>query len=788
MPQFDIENICTSDMPILPMRNMVLFPNVTVPVTVQRDKTLQLIKEAYSNKTAIGVVSQKDAQVEDPTLDDLQRVGVVAFVAKILELPDNTINVILQGTPVKFHIEALTAVAPYLRANVSLIDEQLPLVDDKEFVMLVGSIQEILQKILKNLGDEGKEIFFAVRNIDNPIQLINFVCANFPLDEDCKQELLEANEIKMRAFRLYRELRKHAQMVEIQLEIQKKTHEDLSQQQREHFLHQQIHTIQEELGDSSELEFDELRQRATKKKWSEETAKIFEKELRKLERFNPSSPEYSTQYNYLDTLLNLPWGEYSKTEFNFSKVEKQLNKDHFGLEKVKDRILEHLAVMKLRTDMGSPIICLVGPPGVGKTSLGRSIAEAMGRGYVRISLGGLHDEAEIRGHRRTYIGAMPGRILQGIIKAKASNPVFVLDEIDKMGGDYKGDPASALLEVLDPEQNSKFHDNFVDLDFDLSKVFFIATANSLQTLPRPLLDRLEIIEVSGYIEEEKVEIARKHLIPKQLKENGFSKSDISFHKEGIVKIIDAYTRESGVRQLEKCIAKILRRTARKMVSGQDYAKVIKAAQVTEYLGVEHSQHDLYEGNEFAGVVTGLAWTSVGGEILFIESSIDKCKGGEKLTLTGNLGNVMKESATIALQYIKANCETHGLNPEMFEQYHLHIHVPEGATPKDGPSAGVTMVTSLISTLTQRKVRSRLAMTGEITLRGKVLPVGGIKEKILAAKRAGIREIILCEDNKRDIEDINEIYLKGLTFHYVHTIKDVIDYALLDERVSNAIDL
>ena len=579
---------------------------------------------------------------------------------------------------------------------------------------------------------------------------------------------------------------KEAQFLELKADIQSKTREDLSQQQREHFLQQQIRTIQDELG-TSEDEIAELEARAQKKKWSEETAKAFHKELRKLERINPQSPDFNVQYSYLDTLLNLPWNVFTVDKFNLKTVENKLNHDHYGLDKVKDRILEHLSVLKLRGDMKSPIICLYGPPGVGKTSLGKSVADALGRKYARVSLGGLHDEAEIRGHRRTYIGAMPGRIIDALRKCESSNPVFVLDEIDKLGKDFKGDPSSALLEVLDPEQNSHFHDNYIDMDYDLSKILFIATANSLQTLSQPLLDRMEIIEINGYIMEEKVEIAKKHLIPKQLEEHGFQPKEIDFNKAAITKIIESYTRESGVRQLDKKIAKVLRRCARLKATDSEVPKTITLNHLTEVLGAAEYSKDHYEGNDFAGVVTGLAWTAVGGEILFVESSLSRGKG-EKLTLTGNLGDVMKESAVIAMQYLKSHSSLFGIDYELFDKYNVHIHVPEGAIPKDGPSAGVTMVTSLASSFTQRKVRPNLAMTGEITLRGKVLPVGGIKEKILAAKRAGITDIILCQENKKDIDEIKDIYLKGLTFHYVSTIKDVIDIALLPDKVKDAIEL
>lgn len=778
--------IDVNGIPILALRNMVLFPGITLPVAVGRSKSLNLIQEAQKNKSKIGVVCQVNGKTEDPGFEDLYHYGVVADIIKIFELPDNTTNVLLQGRS-SFELKAITSQEPYLKGMVELSDDIEPEEDDKEFDALMMGLRELTFDILKNMGDGAKELAFAIRNIDNPIYLINFLAVNCPIEPSVKQELLEERIVKQRAYKLYSILSKQAQLLAIKADIQSKTREDLSQQQREHFLQQQIRTIQDELGNTADDDIEELQKRASEKHWDEETGKAFEKELRKLERINPQSPDFSVQYAYLDTLLNLPWNEYTTDNFNLKKVEAKLNKDHYGLEKVKDRILEHLAVLKLRGDMKAPIICLYGPPGVGKTSLGKSVADALNRKYVRISLGGLHDEAEIRGHRRTYIGAMPGRIIQGLIKSESANPVFVLDEIDKLGQDFKGDPSSALLEVLDPEQNNHFHDNYVDLDFDLSKILFIATANSLAELSQPLLDRMEVIEINGYIQEEKIEIARKHLIPKQLQEHGFAPKEIDFPKATIAKMIDAYTRESGVRQLDKTIAKILRRVARLKASNEEFPTTINVEQLKELLGPEEYFRDKYEGNEFAGVVTGLAWTAVGGEILFVESSISKGKG-EKLTLTGNLGDVMKESAVIALQYLKAHSSLFGIDYELFDKYNIHIHVPEGAIPKDGPSAGVTMVTSLVSTFTQRKVRPNLAMTGEITLRGKVLPVGGIKEKILAAKRAGIVDVVLCKENKKDVDEIKEAYLKGLNFHYVSTIKEVIDIAILPEKIDNALEL
>lgn len=780
-----IQSLDGQDIPILALRNMVLFPGVTLPIAVGRKKSMNLISEIQQSNKPIGVVCQRNSKIEDPAHKDLYEVGVVADVVKVLELGDGSTNVILQGHA-PFHLDEITETSPYLRGKISLLEEVFPIENDKEFDIITMSLKELTINILRNLTEGGGEMAFAIKNIDNPVYLINFLATNIPFDPAEKQKLLQEPSIKERAYKLYSILSREAQLLELKADIQSKTREDLSQQQREHFLQQQIRTIQDELG-ATDDEIAELETRAKKKKWSKETAKAFAKELKKLERINPQSPDYNVQYSYLDTLLTLPWNVFTTDKFNLKTVENKLNHDHYGLDKVKDRILEHLSVLKLRGDMKSPIICLYGPPGVGKTSLGKSVADALGRKYARVSLGGLHDEAEIRGHRRTYIGAMPGRIIEALRKCESSNPVFVLDEIDKIGKDFKGDPSSALLEVLDPEQNCHFHDNYIDMDYDLSKILFIATANSLQGLSQPLLDRMEIIEITGYIMEEKVEIAKKHLIPKQLNENGFNAKEIDFNKTAIAKIIESYTRESGVRELDKKIAKVLRRIARLKASEAEYPKTITVNNLKDFLGTEEYTKDHYEGNEFAGVVTGLAWTAVGGEILFVESSLSKGKG-EKLTLTGNLGDVMKESAVIAMQYLKSHSSLFGIDYELFDKYNVHIHVPEGAIPKDGPSAGVTMVTSLASSFTQRKVRKNLAMTGEITLRGKVLPVGGIKEKILAAKRAGISDIILCHENKKDIDEIKEIYLKGLTFHYVKTIKDVIDFALLPENVDNALEL
>ena len=781
------KQINEKDCAILTLRNMVLFPGVTMPVAVGRNASLRLIDDARKTNSLIGVVCQKSAEVEVPSKYDIYHIGVIAEIVNVLELPDNSTNVILHGK-VAFHLDEITQMAPYIKGSISYIEQEMPPKDDNEFAALSSSISELTIDMFQKMGDNGKEMSYAIKNIKESDYLINFLACNSPFEPDVKMKFLTENSVKTRAYLLYKELTKESQLLDLKAAIQSRTREELTQQQRDHFLQQQIRTIQDELGINEFSDIDKFESRAKKMKWSKEVKEQFQKELAKLERLNPQSPDYSVQYTYLDQILNLPWNVFTRDSFNLAKVEKKLNHDHYGLENVKDRILEHLSVLKLRGDMKSPIICLYGPPGVGKTSLGRSVADALNRKYARISLGGLHDEAEIRGHRRTYIGAMPGRIIQALIRCKSSNPVFVLDEIDKIGNDFKGDPASALLEVLDPEQNSHFHDNYIDIDYDLSNVLFIATANSLSTISQPLLDRMEVIDISGYIQEEKVEIARKHLLPKQLQENGFEKSEISFTKQALAKIIDSYTRESGVRELDKKIAKVLRKIARiKATAEKPVPTTVNLDNLREYLGPEDYSRDRYEGNEFAGVVTGLAWTAVGGEILFVESSLSKGKG-EKLTLTGNLGDVMKESAVIAMQYLKSHSQMLGIDYELFDKYNVHIHVPEGAIPKDGPSAGITMVTSLASSFTQRKVRDHLAMTGEITLRGKVLPVGGIKEKILAAKRAGITDIILCKENKKDIDEIKETYLSGLKFHFVDTVKEVLDIALLPDKVKDAIEL
>lgn len=770
-------------LPILPLRNMVLFPGIAMPVIIGRTKSMRLIKEAVSNKRLIGVVCQREMNVEEPGLEDLYNVGVVADVVRVLEMPDGTTTVILQGKA-RFELDSLVETEPYLRGKVTLLEDSLPDRKDREFEALTSTIRDLTIKMLNAVSEPPRDLIFSIKNNKNILYLINFSCSNIPSGAAEKQELLLIGDLKERAYRLLFILNREYQLIELKASIQMKTHEDINQQQKEYFLQQQIKAIQEELGGNiNELEIKELREKAAKKKWPQAVAEIFEKEVRKLERLHPQSPDFSIQTQYVQTIVGLPWNEYSKDNFNLNHAQKVLDRDHYGLEKVKERIIEHLAVLKLKGDMKSPIICLYGPPGVGKTSLGRSIAEALNRKYVRVSLGGLHDEAEIRGHRRTYIGAMTGRIIQNLQKAGTSNPVFVLDEIDKITSDFKGDPASALLEVLDPEQNNTFHDNYLDIDYDLSKVMFVATANNLNTISQPLLDRMELIDVSGYILEEKVEIAARHLVPKQLEAHGIPKGKVKFPKKTLQRIVECYTRESGVRELDKKIAKVMRKLARKIASEQEVPAQIKPDDVEEYLGAVEYTRDKYQGNEYAGVVTGLAWTAVGGEILFVESSLSKGKGS-KLTLIGNLGDVMKESAMLALQYIHSHAALFNIDEEMFENWNVHVHVPEGAIPKDGPSAGITMVTSLVSAFTQRKVKVNLAMTGEITLRGKVLPVGGIKEKILAAKRAGITEVILCKENRKDINEIKEDYLKGLTFHYVDDIHEVLDIALLDEKVKN----
>lgn len=773
-------------LPILPLRNMVLFPGVAMPVIIGRPKSMRLIKEMAPMKGLIGVVCQKEIETEDPGIHDLYNVGVIAEIVRVLEMPDGSTTVIIQGKK-RFRLKELTETTPYLVGRVSVIEDKRPKAGDREFEALVSTIKDLTIRLLSvGQNEPSKDLVFSIKNNQNVLYMINFSCCNVPRSASEKQQLLLIDELKERAYRLLFILNRESQLMELKASIQMKTQEDINQQQKEYFLQQQIKTIQEELGGNiNDLEIKELREKGKAKKWSAEVAATFDKELRKLERLHPQSPDYSIQSQYVQNIVNLPWNEYSKDNFSLHNAERVLNRDHYGLEKVKERIIEHLAVLKLKGDMKSPIICLYGPPGVGKTSLGKSIAEALHRKYVRISLGGLHDEAEIRGHRRTYIGAMSGRIIQNIQKAGTSNPVFILDEIDKINADFKGDPSSALLEVLDPEQNNAFHDNYLDIDYDLSKVMFIATANNLNTISQPLLDRMELIEVSGYIMEEKVEIAAKHLVPKQMEAHGLEKGSVKFPKKTLQAIVESYTRESGVRELDKKIAKIVRKLARRLASDEELPKSVKVDDLYDLLGAVEYTRDKYQGNEYAGVVTGLAWTAVGGEILFVETSLSKGKGA-KLTLTGNLGDVMKESAILALEYIKSHASQFNINEDLFENWNVHIHVPEGAIPKDGPSAGITMVTSLVSAFTQRKVKKSLAMTGEITLRGKVLPVGGIKEKILAAKRAGITELILCKENEKDINEIKSDYLKGLVFHYVDDIKQVVDIALLDEKVDDPI--
>jgi ATP-dependent Lon protease len=760
-----------------------LFIQVYCSVAVARPKSLKLIRHAHENDGLIGVCTQIDKNDEDPNVSQLYQMGTVAQVVRILEMPDNSTTVILEGKK-RFRLGDQVAVRPFLKAKVFPIpNAKMPEITDGVFPALISSIKDLATNIINNSGMLPPETAFAIRNIESPEFLINYACANFGFSVSDKVRLLEIDDLMERGYQLLELLNKESQLLELKMSIQNKAREGIDQQQREYFLQQQMKTIQNELGGSSpEQDVEEFRTRASKKKWNAATAKVFDKELKKLERTSQHSPDYSIQLNYIETMLELPWNEYSNDNFNLKNAKKVLDADHFGLETVKDRILEHLAVLKLKGDMKSPIICLYGPPGVGKTSLGKSIARALNRKYVRVSLGGLHDEAEIRGHRRTYIGAMPGRIMQNIQKAETANPVFVLDEIDKVTADYKGDPSSALLEVLDPEQNTAFHDNFLDVDFDLSKVMFVATANNLNSIPRPLLDRMELIEVSGYTQEEKIEIARRHLVTKELENHGLKKDQGIISKQVMQQLIDSYTRESGVRELNRQIASLMRKIARLVASDEEYNPEISTDDLKKYLGAARYSSDKYQGNEYAGVVTGLAWTQVGGEILFVESSLSKSKA-PKLTLTGNLGDVMKESAVIALEYIKSHAEKLNIDPLIFDEWNVHVHVPEGAIPKDGPSAGITMVTALSSAFTKRKVRRNLAMTGEITLRGKVLPVGGIKEKILAAKRAGITDIILCVENRKDIEEIKPTYLKGFNFHYVSDIMEVLDIALLKETVN-----
>ncbi|WP_159301707.1 endopeptidase La [Maribacter litoralis] len=773
-------------LPILPLRNTVLFPGVVIPITAGRDKSIHLIKDANNGSKVIGVVSQKDEETENPDVKDINTLGTVAKILRVLQMPDGNTTVIIQGKK-RFEIAEVLTKKPYITATVRETEEVRPEKNDKEFLAIIESIKELALKIIRDNPNIPSEASFAIKNIQSNSFLINFVSSNLNLDVKAKQDLLEIGSLQERALATLKYMNVEMQKLELKNDIQSKVRNDLDQQQREYFLHQQMKTIQEELGGVSyDEELEEMKEKSKKKKWGKKEKEHFEKELSKMKRMNPQVAEYSIQRNYLDLLLDLPWKEYSKDKFDLKRAERILDRDHYGLEDVKKRIIEYLAVLKLRNDMKSPILCLYGPPGVGKTSLGKSIAEALGREYVRMSLGGLRDEAEIRGHRKTYIGAMPGRIIQSLKKAGKSNPVFILDEIDKLSNSNQGDPSSAMLEVLDPEQNSDFHDNFLELGYDLSKVMFVATANNLGSIQPALRDRMEIIHVSGYTIEEKVEIAKKHLLPKQLTEHGLDASHLKIGKPQLEKIVEGYTRESGVRSLEKQIAKMVRYAAKSIATEEEYDVKVSNEDIIEVLGSPKLQRDKYENNEVAGVVTGLAWTSVGGDILFIESILSKGKG--TMSITGNLGKVMKESATIAMEYIKSNADRFGIDASVFEKYNVHIHVPEGATPKDGPSAGITMLTSLVSLFTQKRIKKSLAMTGEITLRGKVLPVGGIKEKILAAKRAKIKEIILCADNERDIKEIKESYLKGLTFHYVKEMSEVIDIAITDVKVKNAKEL
>ena len=779
------KELLPKSLPILPLKNTVMFPGVVIPITASRDKSIKLIKESNTNSKLIGVVSQKDSTVQNPGLDDIQSTGTVAKILRVLQMPDGNVTIIIQGKK-RFSIEKVLSEEPYITAEVIEIREVKPSLDNKEFTATIDSIKDIALRIIEENPNIPSEASFAIKNIQSDSFLVNFVSSNMNLSVQEKYEILKTSDLQKRALMCLKQMNIELQRLSLKNEVQSKVRSDLDQQQREYFLHQQLKTIQEELGGVSyDEEINEMRIKATNKKLSKEIDNHFKKELSKLQRMNPQVAEYSIQRNYLDIYLELPWNEYSKDNFDLKRAQKILDRDHYGLKDVKKRIIEHIAVLKLRNDMKSPILCLNGPPGVGKTSLGKSVAEALGREYVRISLGGLRDESEIRGHRKTYIGAMPGRIIQSLKKAKTANPVFVLDEIDKLSVGNQGDPSSAMLEVLDPEQNTSFYDNFIESGFDLSKVMFIATSNNIANVQPALRDRMEIVQVSGYTIEEKYQIAKKHLIPKQIKEHGLKRNITKINKFSLIKIIEGYTRESGVRGLEKQIAKIIRNIAKSLAMEENFSLNISSEDVNKILGVSISK-DKYENNDIAGVVTGLAWTQFGGDILFIESALSRGKGN--LTITGNLGKVMKESATIALEYIKSNANRLSIDTNIFSKYNIHIHVPEGATPKDGPSAGITMLTSLVSLFTQKRVKSKLAMTGEITLRGKVLPVGGIKEKILAAKRAKITEIILCQENRKNIEEIDSIYLKGLTFHYVSNMHQVLDIAITNKNVKNSKNL
>jgi ATP-dependent Lon protease len=774
-------------LPILAVRNLVLFPGVVSPILIGRESSMTLIRKAEKQDGMIGVVCQRDPEVESPIRADLYDYGVLAKVLKILTLPNGNITAIVQGLS-RLRLQEILKYKPYMIGHTVKAPEEEPDQRDMEFRTAIEDLRNQTAEYIHMSDDIPEEASFAIKNVGNNIMALNFICSNMPFSIKEKMALLQLDSIKERLFSTMRIVNREINLQNLKLDIRNKTRDDIDEQQRNYFLQQQIKNLQAEMGNESTPEKKELMEKAAKKKWPEEIEKFFYKELEKLDQVNPNSPDFNVQLTYLQTLVNLPWGEYTKDDLNLQRAQKILDRDHYGMEKVKERILEYIAVLSLRGDLKSPILCLYGPPGVGKTSLGKSIADALKRKYVRVSLGGLHDEAEIRGHRRTYIGAMPGRIIKNIQKAGSSNPVFILDEIDKVTQNtHNGDPASALLEVLDPEQNNAFHDNYLDVDYDLSKVMFIATANNLGTIPRPLLDRMEIIEVSGYITEEKYEIAKRHLIPKEKDNTGLTDKKLTFNKAAIEKIIEQYTRESGVRQLEKQVNKALRKLAfKKAESGELPYEKITPTEIEDLLGKPPFYRDIYQGNAYAGVVTGLAWTSVGGEILFIETSLSKGKAG-KLTLTGNLGDVMKESAVLALEYVKAHADKLGIDYRIFDNWNIHIHVPEGATPKDGPSAGITIATSIASALTQRKVRKNTAMTGEITLRGKVLPVGGIKEKILAAKRAGITDIVMCQENEKDVKEIPEVYLKGVTFHYVENVQDVWKFALTDEIVKHPLD-
>jgi ATP-dependent Lon protease len=771
-------------LPILTLRNSVLFPEILIPVTVAREKSVKLIREIYASSKILGAVAQSDSKIENPAKDDLHKIGTLAQIIKILEMPDGSITAILRGVK-RFEIMNIIGENPYFVAKVKYLNDENPKLNE-DYDAIISSIKDITLQIIRQ-SPIPQEFAFGIKNIDKRSFLINYIGSNLDITRNVsdQQALLEINNLKERALKLLKILQKELKQIEIKNDIQRKVRLEIDQQQREYYLHQQMKTIQDELGGNpAEQEITELRERAKTKKWSTEIGEFFDKEVSKLERMHPNVGEFSVQLNYLQLLLDLPWNEYTEDRLDIKKAQQILDEDHYGLDQVKDRILEYLAVIKLKNDLKSPIICLYGPPGVGKTSLGKSVARSIGRQFGRISLGGLHDEAEIRGHRKTYIGAMPGRIIQTIKRCKSANPVIILDEIDKIGNDFRGDPSSALLEVLDPEQNSTFHDNYLDLNFDLSKTMFITTANNIGTINAALRDRMEMIPMSGYLVEEKVEIAKRHLIPKQLEIHGVPPKTIQFSDEIIQTIIESYTKESGVRSLDKQIAKVARYYAKQIALSEKIKSKISKQQIAEILGVPKFTKDEYQGNEFAGVVTGLAWTELGGEILFVETSLSKGKG--KLTITGNLGDVMKESALLALEYVKSHAKQLDINNDVFEKWDIHLHVPEGAIPKDGPSAGITMATALASIFTQRKVRNGIAMTGEITLRGKVLAVGGIKEKILAAKRAGINDIILSRDNEKNISEIKPVYIEGLKFHYVNTISDVFDFALMQEKVQNAI--